>query len=98
MYYLNDEHSEYEYTVYIRHGTGQPFLCGRIFTSYWNVCNYLRDIAKNHDKYHRIYYIDDPFFNNEYEKNFEGSYYKILRRPVSDWKEIRQQNPIKKLA
>lgn len=87
MYYLNDKHTEYEYTIYIRHGTGLPYL-GRTFTNYYDACRFLKEKAKRHEHYNQIYYIDDEFFENQYERNYQGTYYKILRRKLSDWEEV----------
>lgn len=91
MYYLNDKHSQYEYTIYVRYGTALPYMIGRTFTNYWDTCRYLMDIAKRHQRFGHICYIDDDFFYNEYERDLKGTYYKILRRPVSDWEELDER-------
>lgn len=87
MYYLNDKHSRYEYILYVRHGKAQPYLSGKIYTSYYEIKKDLEETAKRNDRYGRIYYIDEEFFDNEYEKG-KGTYYKILCREVNDWKEV----------
>lgn len=91
MYLLNDKHSKYEYVIYVRCGTAIPYLNGKIFTSYNDVCNYLEEIAKRHQRYNRIFYIDNKFYKNECERDERCIYYKILRRPVSDWEEIEKK-------
>lgn len=90
MYYLNDKHPKYEYDIYIKNGEGIPYINGKIFTSYKDVCNYLEEIAKRHIRYNRVFYIDDDFFDNKYKKDIKGTYYKILKRPVSDWEDIKK--------
>lgn len=90
MYYLNDQHKKYEYTVYVRHGTGIPFLA-KTFSSYSDACLFLEEKAKRHLHYNQIFFIDDKFFENYYPKNMNGTYYKILRRPLSDWEEVEKE-------
>lgn len=93
MYYLNDKHPKYEYIIYTRIGTGMPFL-GKIFGSYTDACRYLKELAKRHEHFNQIFYIDDPFYKNEYQYNTKGFYYKILRRNVSDWKEFKEKKVV----
>lgn len=90
MYYLNDKHPKYEFTVYIRCGNGTPYLIPRKFETYSEVCKFLNEKAKWHFRYNQRFYIDDSFFSNEYKKDINGIYYKILKRPVSDWKELKK--------
>lgn len=85
MYYLNDKHPKFEYVLYVRQGNAIPFLSGKIYSSYYEICRELKDIAKRHDRYNQKYYIDEEFFDNEYKRG-EGTYYKILCRKVNDWK------------
>lgn len=87
MYYLNDVHPKYEYTVYCRVADACPYVM-RSFTKKKDVDAFLRNLAKWHDRYHQIYYIDNKGFKNEYTINMNGKYYKILRRPVNDWEEV----------
>jgi hypothetical protein len=88
LYYLNDKHSKYEYVLYIRHGKAEPFL-GRIFTSYYDIKRELEEIARRHDRFNQVYFIDEDFFKNQYSKG-EGTYYKILMREVKDWKTFKK--------
>ena len=47
--------------------------------AYNDVCNYLEEIAKRHQRYNRIFYIDNNFYKNECEKDGKMHlYYKIL--------------------
>ena len=91
MYYLNDKHSQYEYGIYIRHGTGIPYIVERPHRNYWDLVRELEEEAKKHHRYNRIYFIDEKWFKNEYERNVVGTYYKILRRPIADWEEIIEE-------
>ncbi len=90
MYYLNDQHPKYQYTIYTRHGNALPFLSGK-FDSLRLVKMQLEYLAKDNDRYHRRYYIDEEFFDNEYKKG-EGTYYKILMRKVNDWEEYHESD------
>ncbi len=84
MYYLNDKHSKYEYALYCRVGNACPYIA-RTFNSIDDVYRFVNDIEKRHNHYRQIFYIDNDFYNNKYNLNCNCTYYKILRRPVSDW-------------
>ena len=98
MYFLNDKHPKYEYAIYIRHGLGMPFIIEKPHMTYYDICNYLNEEAKRHERYNRIYYIDNKFFKNHYEFSLNGTYYKILRRPVADWEEIEEAETKSKVS
>lgn len=90
MYYLNDKHPKYEFTIYIRQGTAIPYLINT-YNSYYDAKRFLEEKAKRHQHYNQIFYIDEDFFENEYTNNYQGTYYKILKRPVADWEEIEKE-------
>jgi hypothetical protein len=87
MYYLNDKHSEYEYVVYKRVGSARPYLA-RTFDSFDDVLRNVQEIEKRHNHYRQVFYIDNDFYENQYNQNLNGTYYKFLRRPVFDWEEF----------
>lgn len=74
----------YEYTFYIKHGKSCPFLQGSYF-SMEDVKRAIFEIEKKSNRYNWIYYIDNEFYNNYYHSNIGGTYYKVLKRPVSNW-------------
>lgn len=84
MYYLNDKHSKYEYAVYCRVGQALPYI-QKILNSIEDVYRYVNELEKRHNHYRQFFYIDNDFYDNHYSLNNGGTYYKILRRPVSDW-------------
>ena len=88
MYYLNDKHPQYEYCLYVRNGSACPYIMPRTFTDEWEAKNYAYEIEKRHNRFNRIFYIDNDFYNNRYSPNVEGIYYKFLRREVNDWEEV----------
>ena len=87
MYYLNDQHPEWEYVLYCRHENALPFFV-RTFDSYEDVCRFINELVKRHNHYRQIFYIDNDFYKNQYSINLNGTYYKFLRRPVADWQEF----------
>lgn len=87
MYYLNDEHPEYEYALYCRVGSATPYIV-RKFESMEDICRFIQDLEKRNNRYHRIFYIDNDFYNNYYNINENGIYYKFLRRKLEDWQEF----------
>ena len=90
MYYLNDKHPKYEYALYCRHGQGIPFIA-RTFDDIYEVKRFIQEVEKRHNHYHQIFYIDNDFYENQYSINLNGTYYKFLRRPVSDWQEFEAE-------
>lgn len=87
MYFLNDKHPRYEYALYCRHGTACPFIV-RTFDDIYQVYRHIEELEKRHNRFHQIFYIDNDFYKNHYSINQNGTYYKFLRRPVSDWQEF----------
>ena len=49
---------------------------------------YFKSVSINHDRYHRLYYIDAEGFKNKYPRELATFYYKLVERPVNDWQEI----------
>lgn len=90
MYYLNDKHSQYQYIIYCKQNIQAfPYLIPREFESLKEVKIFLKEnIEKRYDRCGFVYYIDNDFYNNNYPKNINGAYYKVLRRKVNDWKEF----------
>lgn len=97
MYYLNDKHSQYEYVLYVRVGQAKPYLA-RTFDSIDDVLRHTKQIEKRHNHYRQIFYIDNDFYENQYNQNLNGTYYKYLRRPVFDWEEFETKENDLKLA
>ncbi len=86
MYYLNDKHSKYEYAIYCRVGSACPYI-QKVFSSIDDVYRQIIEIEKKHNHYRQMFYIDNNFYDNKYNLNCGGTYYKILRRPVFDWED-----------
>jgi hypothetical protein len=86
MYYLNDKHAKYEYAVYTRVNNACPYIA-HTFNNKKAVEEWLKEIIKQHNRYHHTYYIDTKEYKNEYPKEIVQFYYKILQRPVNDWQE-----------
>lgn len=93
MYFLNDQHSEYEYICYHKVKDGCPYLMNT-FSSIEDVRRYIVDIEKKHNRYGQIFYIDNDFYDNYYNFNCIGNcfYYKFLRRRVLDWEEFETKS------
>lgn len=91
MYYLNDKHEDYEYTLYVKVGDACPYFAGlRPMKSWREVKDTIKWIEKKHSKsYMGWYYIDNDFYDNPYPLLATSTYYKILRRKVNDWKDFK---------
>ncbi len=94
MYFLNDKHPKYEYTLYVRVGQAKPYLM-RTFDSIEDVIRHTEALEKRHNHYRQIFYIDNDFYKNRYNENLNGTYYKYLRRPVFDWEEFNESEESK---
>lgn len=88
MYYLNDKHPKFEYCVYVRVGNACPYIMPRKFEDMQQVYRFISETEKNNNRYNRIFYIDNSFYKNNYSRNMNGIYYKILRRKINDWEEF----------
>ena len=87
MYYLNDKHTDFEYAIYCRVGQALPYI-QTILNSMEDVMLRIVEIEKKHNHYGQFFYIDNDFYDNKYSLSYNCTYYKILRRPVSDWEEF----------
>lgn len=87
MYYLNDKHNKYDYAVYCRVSTASPYITAT-FKDRKQLDRFFKGIIRWHNRYHQIFYIDSKDYKNEYSKNMNGTYYKILKRKVNDWEEV----------
>ncbi len=81
MYYLNDQHSKYEYALYVRVGKALPYI-KYTYTSLDDIYRCVEQIEKRHNHYNQFFYIDNDFYQNKFNQNCGGTYYKFLRRPV----------------
>ena len=87
MYFLNDSHPEYEYTLYTRVGNAKPFLLNR-YNSFEDVLSEISSREKRYNRYNEVFYIDNDFYSNHYNINAGGIYLKFLRRRINDWEEF----------
>ena len=89
MYYLEDKHAQYEYALYVRIKEARPYLLEWGFTDYYRFLNRLNEIKKRHNRYNQVYYIDNDCVDNDYNSCIRPEYYyKILRRPLNDYKVL----------
>lgn len=93
MYYLNDDHYQYEYCLYIQRGRACPYINEvRYVHDLIGLQREIDEIERKHNQYHQRFYIDNDFYKNKYTLDGGGVYYKFLRRPVSDWEEFGLAN------
>lgn len=95
MYYLNDKHYKYQYGLYAYKSGGSPYVSEILSArDILDVYRESEEIGKRAHHYHRIFYIDNNFYENEYEKSFVqigGTYYKFLKRPIADWIDLDEE-------
>lgn len=85
MYYLQDQHSQYEYALYTRVGIGTPYIMLLPYTDFSEIHIKVNDIERKHQRQGTVFFIDNDFYHNIYSNAIGGTYYKFLRRKVNDW-------------
>lgn len=90
MYYLNDQHQDYEYCLYIQRGHACPYINQLYVRDLDGILREVTEIEKKHNRYHQRFYIDNDFYKNAYSIGSGGTYYKFLRRRVADWEEFKR--------
>lgn len=49
----------------------------------------IEEMKKRHNRYNQVYYFDNDFIENDYNSNIRVDfYYRLLRRPVCDYKVL----------
>ena len=96
MYYLEDKHPSYEYTLYIQVRTATPYIGIWTGSSYDDVFREIGEIEKKHQRFRQPFYIDNDFYNNKYAEAQAGFYYKFMYRKVNDWHELKEHKRILK--
>ena len=86
MYLRN---SYFEYCFYIINNGGCPYY-SQIFYSLDEALLWLNDIEKKAKHYNKIFYVDNDFYNNYYNKSVSnyGVYYKLLVRETNNWESF----------
>lgn len=65
MYFLNDQHSKYQYAIYCRVNGATPYI-KQVLDSIDDVFRFFEEVTKRHNRYHQVYYVDNDFFKNQY--------------------------------
>lgn len=97
MYYLEDNHNEYEYSCYVQSKGGIPYITWR-GQGIEDVYRFIKEIEKKHRRYKQHFYIDNDFYNNEYNNNDYVYYYRFLRRKINDWETVSMHTNLYKLV
>lgn len=75
-----------EYVLYCINNGGKPFLL-LPHETFEECYNQLLNIVNLEEERHRVYYVDNDFWNNKFPNNIQGSKYICLKeREVSEWK------------
>lgn len=91
MYYLEDNHPSYEYTLYVQVGSATPYIGVWKATEISDVYRMIGEIEKRHNRYRQHFYIDNDFYKNHYNKNDYVWYYRFMKRKVNDWQTVKTQ-------
>lgn len=74
-----------EYSILVKQGTGKAYIHST-YKDYFEAVASLQIIADYEDECHRMYYVDNDFFNNKYSYITDNLKYICLQvREVSDW-------------
>ncbi len=82
----NIENTQKEYSIYCMYGKGKPF-CLNTYKTFFEAESKLYQIIQTDEERHRIYYVDNDFFENKYQLGMQVNYYSIIERTVSEWKK-----------
>lgn len=97
MYYLEDDHPAFEYTLYIQVSNATPYIGIWKGDNLKDVYRKIGEIEHKHNKYRQPFYIDNDFYKNEYSNVQNGVYYKFMCRKINDWKELKTKEKVRKL-
>lgn len=75
-----------EYSIYIRQGEGTPYIIGT-YKDIFSVKTALYDMVSLEEERQRPYFVDNDFFNNQYNIQTKLKYFKIIVRDVTDWEK-----------
>ena len=98
MYYLEDQHSEYEYTCYVQVRNAQPYVGIWYGTDMMDVLQKIAEIEKKHSRYKQHFYIDNDFYDNIYHNNDYVYYYRFLKRKVNDRETVSERKNLFKIV
>lgn len=98
MYYLEDHHPKEEYTLYCQVKGGCPYIGIWHGENMMDVQRKIEEIESRHNRYRQHYYIDNDFYNNNYNNSDYVYYYKFMSRDVNDWHELKTQTNIIKFV
>lgn len=98
MYYLEDNHPEYEYSCYIRVGSAKPYIAPYVLYDMTDIYRVIEEIERKHNRYHQAFYIDNDFYDNHYNKIENGTYYRFMKRKVNNWTPVRKEKYEKVLS
>ena len=90
------EESKKEYTIYCMYGKGKPFFLS-IYKTFFEAQAKLYEIIQLDEERHRIYYVDNNFFENKYKLGMQSNYYSIVERKVSEWEKYTAVNSKEKM-
>ena len=99
MYFLNDKHPKYEYALFTQIKNGLPYITElRYVTKQNDLLRVIEEIEKKHNRYSQKFYIDNDFYDNYYSLETGGTYYKFLKRKVSDWEVFEELENLENLT
>ena len=97
MYYLEQKHPKYEYTLYVQMKAGTPYIGVWRSESLQDVYAEIGEIEKKHAKIQLPFYIDNDFYQNKFSNIQVGCYYKFMQRKVNDWETLKTKENVSRL-
>ena len=97
MYFLEENHPKYEYTLYVQMKSGKPYIGVWRATELHDVFREVGEIEKKHAKIQLPFYIDNDFYQNKFKDVQVGCYYKFMKRKVNDWETLETKENVTRL-
>lgn len=79
-----------QYGIYIRHGSGTPYMV-HFFDNIYSAKSKLYEMLQLEDERQRPYFVDNNFFDNKYNISSKLKYYSIQVREVSEWEKYSEE-------
>lgn len=74
-----------EYCIYIRNGNAKPYRL-KYYDSMFEAKKVLLEMVRLEEERERPYYVDNDFFQNNYNLAIKLKYFRLEEREVSEWK------------
>ena len=85
-----------EYSIFIQNGSCPEYnALGFYYNNFQEVLLKLNDMVQLEEKRRRPYYVENDFFKNKHNFNYNGKIFIIKSRVVTDWTIYKEEKTTK---